>query len=952
MDASATFQLLGPADDASLGLFYFERDAVLDPVSRMNCSVGEPLAVGMGTLIGAGGLVVTCTHVILALGKYPGCMVTLFGATPAVCIEVQAEVCAEGWLGPDLDAYGQRSVAPFWADMWDERPATFCEDVAFLKIMPQTARWHPRGPLARLPDYPSAQAALLDMARVLPFCMAGDRNAACILTTWCVVWYMGTPDCHPVGTRLLSYDAQSFHALRLQSDQVRPGFSGSPLWDAHRRTVVGLVRRAAPALKELVLGTDARRYETHPDARATPDHRLANFAGRLLARWQAPVHDSYDDVTGEQADTRFIEPEVTRFIPHDPLGQVPAQTYYPAVSHLLSELGTVPHLVLRGAAGTGKSTLLRMLARALAKHPFAGGVRVIPLLLSAAELLGHQGDLGLYLDRLWEANQSIENIRDSAAAVLADNGAALVILLDGLDEVTTTQQSQLMVRLHVSARGGHGGRGVKGCAVENLILATVIASRPGPGIDPTAAHAMMPYVLYDLSGFNAEAIAAFCQRAFSNAAAAAQFSQELRKLRWASGRVPILQLQMAASLFQWEEYDRPLPERAVDLTAHYVDQLIDRARQEFVRRQPAGLRLRNEVSELYLPALKDILALAASATLTATGEGLDALQFQLAIDRLVASNAPAPWTVNVGALTNFLFHDFSNTTGLVSVYSPHLSSPRLEWAHRTFVETLSAAHLHKISGAEAPALSASLDAILRTGEQGYAMALLGEIDRSGATAIVARLLTRCMRVLGRASPAQLFAVRALAAGIDAKGKTRPAQVRLLIRMLLAESPQHNACSRLFETSDLPDAQEILAYPELRHDIYEAMAARFRMRLARATPHRPARVLQREDLLLQHAGMWPEFLDMGLIRPMQSPAYAPSYTIPATTDPARSRGTHGVARILLSGAGANETLMDMPAEDFMTAFAAAVRKSEWATPVTHLVDLAVVIYLQAQAKRPT
>ena len=952
MDAPVTFRLLGPADNASLGLFYFERDTVLDPASRMNPAADRPLAAGMGALIGASGLVVTCTHVILALGKYPGCTVTLFGATPAVCIEVQAEVCAEGWLGPDLDDNGQRSVAPFWEDMWDERPATFREDVAFLKIAPETARWHPRGPRARLPDYPSASAALLDLARVLPFCMAGDRNAACMLTTWCVVWYQGTPDCHAVEARLLSYDAQSFHALRLQSDQVRRGFSGSPLWDAHRRTVVGLVRRAVPALKELVLGTDARCYKVHSDARATPDHRLATLAGRLLAHWQGPVRDPYDDVTGEQAGARFIEPEVTKFVPHDPLLTAPEQQYYPAVSHLLSELSIVRHLVIRGAAGTGKSTLLRTLARALAKNPFAGGVTILPLLLSAAELLGHQGDLGLYLDRLWEANRDIDVVRDSAAAVLADNGAALVILLDGLDEVATAQQAQLMARLHFLGRSRHGGRGVTESAVENRILATVVASRPSPGIDPTAVQAAMPYVLYDLSGFNPEAIAAFCQRAFSDAATAALFSQELRKLRWASGRVPILQLQMAASLFQWGEYDMPLPERAVDLTAHYVDQLIERARHEFVRRQPAGLRLRNEVRDLYLPALKDILAFAASATLTGTGEGLDALQFQLGIDQLAASSAMVPWAGNVGALTDFLFHDFSSTTGLVNVRSPDLSAPRLEWAHRTFVETLSAAHLHGISKGELPVLSASLDAILSAGEQGYAMALLGEIDRSGNTAIVARLLSRCMQVLGRPSPAQLFAVRALAAGIDAQGKTRAAQVGLLIRMLLAESPQHKACSRLFGTSDLPDAQDILAYPELRHDIYEAMAGRFLVRLARATPRQRARVLEREDLVLEHAGLWPEFLDMGLVRPTQSPAYAPPDAIPAGTDPARSRGSNGVARILLSRADASEALLDMPAEDFMTAYATAVRGSERTMPAARLIELAVVIYLQSQAERPT
>lgn len=948
MGEPVEFAALREGEDPMLGLFFFEAESALAAELRMNPGGDRPSAVGMGALIGTDGLVVTCSHVVLALGACPGETVALYGASATVNIEVQAKVCVEGWEGPELDEEGNRYPALFWDDLWDARPDVFRGDIAFLKIDLASATWHLRNRELASDSIGAAQEKLIARARVLPFSRAGYKRAGAALMAWKVNWIHGGPDCQIGDARFLSYDIEAHHAVRMSSTYIGHGFSGSPLWDPHRRTVVGIVRRALPAHKDLVLGTDAHRFELHSAATASPDRRFQVLEERLLSRLMAPVLDVWQDTVGSGSDARYIEPELAIDAARDPLQPEPLIEYVPAISHLRAQFALMRHIVVRGGAGSGKTSLLRRLAMSLIEQPqFAKGLRIFPLLLSATELLKNEIDLGHYLERLWKAVRPIDCGSDSAVDVLAENGVTLVVLVDGLDEIAPAAQVQVLARLQPASRSGRaltpGMGGRQADALEPHILCSIIATRPSAQLASNLPLGKRPYTVFELCGFDKHAIDLFCAEGFGSAEAVAQFKQELRKLRWASGRVPPLQLQMAASLYQSDSAE-PLPDRAVDLTARYVGHLIARGQQEFTERRVGKPRLANEVNALYLPHIEEILAFAAACTISGRGDGLSRERFEAMLEEWSGAPDLLPWAGNIGSLAGFLYQDFHAATAILSVRHDEDTSSNLVWAHRTFVETLNAMHVYRTCGRKYDLLREPFGAMLKEAEHAQAIALLGVIDRAGDMDVVAKLLTGCMQAPAVGSEPQLFSIRALAAGIDADGRTRFAQVTLLIRFVLTAAQEAKLCRKLFEQEDLPDAEEILAYPELRDDIYAAMKARFRFRLTHATPHRPAVVLEREALVLEQAKLWPEFLDLGLVRPQ-----AVSQRIGrANAMPVRhgAAGADGIARVALVQEQGSATLMNIPVSEFVAALAAAARHTDPETSVAHLVEIAVMLYARA------
>lgn len=942
MSEQAQFAILGEEEDPLLGLFFFESESTLVPGLNMNPGIDRPSATGMGALIGSEGLIVTCAHVVLALGACPGETVTLFGASAAVNIEVRAEVCAEGWQGPELDEQGQRDRALFWTDLWDSRPDVFRGDIAFLQILSASAVWHLRNREAVPVSPGAAQERLMQRARVLPFSRAGYKRAGAALVAWRVNWIFGGPDCQKGDARFLSYDREAHHAVRMSSMYVEHGFSGSPLWDPHRCTVVGLVRRALPAHKDLVLGTDARCFELHPLAKATPDRRMQALEMRLLSRLAAPVLDPWQDAAGGGSDARYIEPELAISAERNPLQAGTAVEYVPAIRYLSAQLARTPHMVVRGAAGSGKTALLRRLAMFLIERPlYAGGLRILPVLLNAAELLKSEIDLGHYLEQLWKSVRALDCTADAAVDVLAENGVTLVLLVDGLDEIVATRQTHILSRLHPASRSGRAGpAGRERDAIDAHILCSIVASRPTSQLASATVVGKRPYTIFDLCGFDENAINLFCADGFASAEAVAQFKLELRKLRWASGRVPPLQLQMAASLFQWDSAE-PLPDRAVDLTASYVSHLIARGRQEFVERRVGKPRLANEVSTLYLPHIEEILAFCAACTIDGVSEGLSRTSFETMLESWTDASECVPWAGNVGSLASFLYQDFEAATAILSVRNDEDAPAQLVWAHRTFVETLNARHVYRACGGKFAPLSDRFKAMLKEAEHAQAIALLGVIDRAGAMEVSATLLTGCMQSPAAGTQPQLFSIRALAAGLDAGGRTRTAQVALLVRFFLTATNEPMICRQLFRNEDLPEAKEVLGYSELRNDIYAAMKARFRVRLTRASPYRPAIVLEREAQLLEHAKLWPEFLDMGLARP-PARLRGDGHAVVAQ-GAGRPVGADGVARIEVVGKGDAATLLNMPASAFVAALATAARHTGPETPAARLVELAVMLY---------
>lgn len=937
MSNQSRFKVLGDLESPMLGLFFFEAEENLNRERRVNLAIDRPLATGMGALVSETGLVVTCAHVILALDGWPGRRVTLFGASPSVCIEVQAEVCDEGWRGPVLDERGARMRNPFWRELWDNRPDVFREDLAFLRIIPETACWHSRREAVVMPTHPTAADALHDCSRVLPACRAGYRRAGSTLSAWCVTWNHGAPECHAGQATYQSFDVEGHHAVRVVTTAFRPGYSGSPLWDERRRTVVGLVRRALPSMNEvlgnMVLCTDALAFLAHTSIRLTPDARLRALETYLASRLLNISPERYADLSDVDADHIYIEPQVVRVRGRrDPLKDSEPEEPLPAIEFFSANLKTLKRVVIRGAAGIGKSLLLRKLATTLIERAsYDTGLRIVPILLTASELSKSGADIGRCLEAIWlEARNA--DMEDGAVDVLSENGAALAVFVDGLDEIPDREHASVLARLDIRRFERRGAfEDTSNSGYDRYIAVTAVTTRPsdaweasGRGTDSFPPSRLQ---LFELLRFDEERIDEFCSRVFQKSELRLRFRNELRKVRWANEKATPLQLRMAASVFSWKG---ALPERSVDLTAHFVDRAIDRARKEFEHRYSRTLR--DEVRDLYLPHVHEILGFAAEASLESGSEGLDEECFVKAFETM-RKNRSFLWAVNLGSLTDFLYRDFYSYLTLFVPRNEH----RLGWAHRTFAELLSAEHTLLLHGSSATLRDRFFE-ILNRGKHGRALSLLGVIDRTGDDSTSTEILQRCMSDAGpTGSRPQLFALRALGAGLDAKGRARSAQVALLVKYLVSDVREGMLCEQLFTQDDLPDAKELLAYPELTEDIFRAMLRRFKPRLDRATSSRPAVVLTREAMVLRHAKLWPRFLDLGLRRP---PSDDQSETPGIPTAEVISDGPESFARVLMRGRDGSTRIITLRAADFVSALAEVARQTPGGTPVAELIEFAI------------
>lgn len=937
MDDEPVFIPLGDADSPMLGLFFFEAESNLDPERRVNLSTKRPLATGMGALVSSDGIVATCAHVVLAMDGWPGKRLTLFGASPSLSVEVQAEVCAEGWRGPVLNEHGERMRSLFWSDLWDARPDVFRQDIAFLKILPKTARWHERAGMLHARSELSPRDELFSSARILPVCRAGYRRPGATLTAWCVAWIHGGPDCQPAQGEFRSFDEDGHHAVRVATRAFGPGFSGGPLWDAHRRVVVGLVRRALPAMGDLVLGTDGLAFGIHSSVALTADSRLIALEAHLASTLREAWADRYADMGASGADDVYIEPQMIAVGGvQDPLANSGPEQALSAIDHLSANLGALKRVVIRGAAGIGKSMLLRKLALVLLG--LAGqqrGRRIVPIALTASEFIECGADIGKFLDAIW-ATARHTGMNDDVDDVLAENGAELAVLVDGLDEIADCDHATVLARLGIRRHGSRTAtRNGQQSVGDRRVVATIVTTRSSEAWETAGSPFVSSYFsLFDLQRFDQDRIDAFCTQMIADDELRKRFRSELKKVRWASEKATPLQLRMAASVFRWQG---ELPKRSIDLTARFVELAIDQARKEFSERHRRPLR--DEVRDLYLPHIHEILGLAAHASLGIDSDGLAEEAFAVALNSLATKKSFA-WATNPGSLIEFVYRDFQVYLPLLV---PRTHSNEIQWAHRTFAEMLGAEHILVTHGSSNELRDRLLDVLKRSGH-GQALSLLGVIDRAGDDSTSEQILRDCVSEVSTSSRPQLFALRALGAGIDAKGRMRNAQVKLLVRHLVSDVRERMLCAHIFRQEDLPDAKELLAYPELREDLFAVMLARFKHRLARATSSRPAVVLAREAIILKCANLWPEFLDLGLRRP------------PTTDDPGLldSQGSMGaielpggdgnVARVLVRGHDGSRRAITVPAGEFVSALAFAARRTSSNTSVGELVHFALQLQL--------
>jgi hypothetical protein len=321
--AGSPFRKLGSEEEPNRGLFYMQNPKAFAPGTQVVLSSKRQSATGMALLVDESGLLATCVHVLMEMGVASGDRVTLFGASPDLPIEVEATVLREGWHGPLFDVR-----SPHFISRRDERPDVLREDLAFLQLDINSARAHvtsakdqTQGALinvrAQSEPVSDPRACLLDAARVLPLGAPAQEKGR-ILRGWTVMWEFGAPYLQHADAAFEGVERRLHQTVRVRSDLITFGFSGSPLWDQGRRLVVGMIREGLPAMPGQVAATDARAFRGHPQVRLSYDNAMSHMLDLMRAEIDHMVHPRYSGLVDWDTSI-FVEPELALARPVDPL---------------------------------------------------------------------------------------------------------------------------------------------------------------------------------------------------------------------------------------------------------------------------------------------------------------------------------------------------------------------------------------------------------------------------------------------------------------------------------------------------------------------------------------------------------------------------------------------------------------------------------------------------------
>jgi tetratricopeptide (TPR) repeat protein len=232
-----------------------------------------------------------------------------------------------------------------------------------------------------------------------------------------------------------------------------------------------------------------------------------------------------------------------------------------------------PHVLILGEPGTGKSTLLRQLAEHAWDAPGKIGLDRphLPILVPLRRLAAAEGVLEERLNRALAAELTLAQALPQGFFThwSKQTGANWLILLDALDEVSTTEQRpQLMQWL----------KGLLGRIGQNRV---VLTSRPSGYAQGELDDKLFGH--YDLLSFTPDQTGEFARRWFGNGKSTGtpgQFLKELERVRaGALSGTPLL-LTIAAKVFLEKG---TLPERRSGLYEEFVDIWLSEAGQHGLR---------------------------------------------------------------------------------------------------------------------------------------------------------------------------------------------------------------------------------------------------------------------------------------------------------------------------------------------------------------------------------
>ena len=247
---------------------------------------------GTGFAVAAEGLIATCAHVVekVRTGPDNDTVRLIFHAT---------------------GAEGYARVEPAW---WRGSEA---EDVAILRLLEGSL---PVGVVALPLGASTAAVGQTFTTFGFPAAMSDGLNSRCEVIGWT------TENDHPV--------------LQVRGSEIRPGFSGAPVWDEHHQVVIGMVVS--------FLEPDPYRPATET-AFIIPSETLQRICPTLPLATISLSHPSmFDRLIPPLPDSFILRPEVIQNIK----------------ACLLTDTATGADVhVIHGLAGVGKSTLMAAIVR-------------------------------------------------------------------------------------------------------------------------------------------------------------------------------------------------------------------------------------------------------------------------------------------------------------------------------------------------------------------------------------------------------------------------------------------------------------------------------------------------------------------------------------------------------------------------------------------------------------
>lgn len=825
-------QPLASEDEPASALFY-----VLNESS--NWEQGEP-ADGMAFVADPTGILVTAAHVVWLMGKFPGNTVRVFCPSPLIPLRATAKILDRGWRGPQPDIRGGIPRLPGRSDLLDERPDVVLEDIALLQLMPETIEFDASrgGSLDSLELF-------ISRLRVMPLGVPGYRSMeSAVFTMWCVDRHFRAPRMVTVNGEFRTHEKALHSAFQIAAPEVTHGFSGSPAWDNDRRLAVGFVRSGtSKRLKGMARCTDARAIHEHAAIPLTWDMDLAKVVSVANGLATDSVGERY--APSPMSSPIFVEPR-GRFLRQQlDMGLTDErEDGAPAITFVKETMIGSPMVCLLGGPGAGKSTLLRRFAMEMLDDPtLLRQGPCIPLIFEARDIpLEFDLDVLFSLSRRRGKTQYQER---ELSNTLVRNDVRVALFIDGLDEIEDRQAAHLLAQ----CQGLLSGR--------TSVARVLLSSRPNDRLFKQANNPARSLMLIEVLAFDSIQIEAYVAQCMPEIEERSRFHEALRRVEWNKIALP-LQLKMAAQVFRIEN---ALPARDTDLPFEYVRLLVNKGIADATAHEDLSLAPECWIKN-YRPNVAKVLQALALLSLEHGQQTLD--QLAKGLGSLSCAEPFAKVLQSPKECIDYIRRDLIPKVGLITIQRRH-DGERLAWEHATFVDVLAAEARLSMAGNDPIAVSRLVERDKPFGGDRFMLTQLSAMDRAGWHDQVVQRVKRAMEAPFSDRKEGMFALRALAAGVELSSDLRQRLVYLLIRIALSPKHDFQFCHEVFSDGEaLPSARDILQRQSMREDVISALWMRFRLRDPRRRGQKPPLIVTHaEAALLDLLDMWNEWLHVGL-----------------------------------------------------------------------------------------